>query len=317
MFGLWPAWFWILGIWLLILLSHRSWKRTTIIIIAWLIFLFTFSEEWRWSSHIFKSSTDKKWESRHKKWVAVTQKDFTPDTWNENYPFRIISYNVNGNLDALRSVSQYQPDICFFQEVPDSKRITPEILSLFGPKSVYVDGGDCAILSRLPISSQSKLSLKYAGPAVRAELNLSPKINIIFVNVRLLLPELGLNIFSPTVWKATKQTQTYREEQMVILNNMIQTLPLGTQLVIGGDFNRPARAASLHLLRKNYIDTYAYSGIGWGNTMTVDFPVSRIDLIWIPKEWRAVKSRVIALGNSDHRLLISDIDVNYATSERR
>ena len=115
LFAVWPAWFWLLGIWLPIVISHHTWKKTLILTSAWIVFLFVFSEEWTWCPSLFTTvPATYQNDTQHKFHELLKQTGKIPSSWKQAYPLRIISYNLNGNLNALKKSANYHPDICFF-----------------------------------------------------------------------------------------------------------------------------------------------------------------------------------------------------------
>ena len=187
--------------------------------------------------------------------------------------------------------------------------MTQSILSTFGNKAVYLDSGDCATLSILPIQSYREVSLKNAGPMLEGTIEIPKQEKLTLLNVRLLLPLLNLTPWNPSTWSETRRNQKDRELQLSILEDVLRTKKDTSGIILGGDFNRPARSVSLHPLKTYLIDSFIKAGTGWGNTMTVDFPVSRIDQIWISPSYRSINSRVVMLPDSDHRMLITDIQI--------
>jgi len=74
-----------------------------------------------------------------------------------------------------------------------------------------------------------------------------------------------------------------------------------------GDFNAPPDDAVFRLLRPRFADAYRRAGVGWGNTIVNDYPVLRIDQIWVSDQFspRLVYAR--ATEHSDHRMVICDL----------
>ncbi|MEN6581066.1 MAG: hypothetical protein ABFD54_01285 [Armatimonadota bacterium] len=46
---------------------------------------------------------------------------------------------------------------------------------------------------------------------------------------------------------------------------------------------------------------------GWGNTVLNDFPVQRIDQVWLSDGLRAISVRAHKTRHSDHRLVVCDV----------
>ena len=54
-------------------------------------------------------------------------------------------------------------------------------------------------------------------------------------------------------------------------------------------------------------DGFGEAGIGWGNTITNNLPVHRIDQIWISQGLRALAVSARRTRHSDHRMVVCDI----------
>lgn len=81
-------------------------------------------------------------------------------------------------------------------------------------------------------------------------------------------------------------------------------------MVLAGDFNTPARSRSLAPIRAMLDDVWLVSGRGWGATMTADFPVARIDQVWVePARLRPLAAWVHHATGSDHRMVVADVAI--------
>ena len=60
-------------------------------------------------------------------------------------------------------------------------------------------------------------------------------------------------------------------------------------------------------MEESFIDTFGAVGTGWGNTYHRRLPVLRLDHIFASRAFRPVRSRVVSIPESDHRMLISDL----------
>ena len=65
--------------------------------------------------------------------------------------------------------------------------------------------------------------------------------------------------------------------------------------------------AVYRLLAPRLRDAFAEAGVGWGNTITNDFPFARIDQIWIDPHWRPRAVQAQRSAHSDHRIVIADL----------
>ena len=88
---------------------------------------------------------------------------------------------------------------------------------------------------------------------------------------------------------------------------MAETMKTGPVLLVG-DFNTPARSSLLEGLRSlGMRDAYIAAGHGWGNTMTHDFPVSRIDMVFVSPQFRPLAVWSEPNGFSDHRTVRAEV----------
>ena len=78
-------------------------------------------------------------------------------------------------------------------------------------------------------------------------------------------------------------------------------------VIIAGDFNAPAGDRVYAMLKGEFTDTYSEAGSGWGNTYHRAFPLLRLDHIFVSRVFHPVRSRVVRVEGSDHRMVISDL----------
>ncbi len=181
MFGVWPAWFWMLGIWLLILASHRNWKQTSLLAGAWLGFLLYFSEEWQWAFHPLQPDPPSAGDIRHKQ---------SPG-WKVS---NSISEDITYNLVEIPGVGSAGPSsrYLFFSGITSSQSASPEIIRN-RVRDDYVDKR-IAILSRYPVNIT--YSVHWLGDP-SPWWNNSPGKKLFPYQCRLIQPELGLFLFRP------------------------------------------------------------------------------------------------------------------------
>ena len=105
-----------------------------------------------------------------------------------------------------------------------------------------------------------------------------------------------------------------REESVRLLMLFVDQALAKGPVIIGGDFNTPGQDSLLDPLRGPLTDCFAAAGRGWPNTITADYPMSRIDGIWVSDEMRPLNARVVYTPHSDHRMVVAD--VRAATDSR-
>jgi endonuclease/exonuclease/phosphatase (EEP) superfamily protein YafD len=87
--------------------------------------------------------------------------------------------------------------------------------------------------------------------------------------------------------------------------------------LIGGDFNLPARDGATRSLKPELRDAYPSSGAGLCNTIINDYPMHRIDQIWVSSEMQPQVMRVFKTKYSDHRMVVCDISLERRKLHRR
>ena len=78
--------------------------------------------------------------------------------------------------------------------------------------------------------------------------------------------------------------------------------------LIIGDFNTPRGSRSLRTLVGDARSTHAQSGLGPAGTWTRKYPVWAIDQAFTGRRVKAVRSRVLDPGMSEHRMLVVDLE---------
>lgn len=225
---------------------------------------------------------------------------------------RVVTWNIGGGYESpaalLKALAEHVPDLVLLQE--SSGGFASEELS--GPWDgwQWVDGGDCGVLSRWPARV---LNSERIGPwdlplILRVELPGRPPLLV--VNVRLMLPSLRLMPLSSRDHADMAAANRERVAQYAKLAALIQRhLAEGDYggVILGGDMNVDASARSLHPIRAIARDVWPDAGRGWGGTATRQFPVARIDHVYLGTGLTAATARVLRNDLSDHRPLMVDV----------
>lgn len=232
--------------------------------------------------------------------------------------FRFVTWNVNGGSGGVEALAQnlraFDADIILLQESPDPSNVWDDLQpGLLGWDELYFhDAGDCAALSRFPLSAMES---EKVGPWDRPQvlkLELSTSRTLLLFNVRLMLPSLLLNPLSSKAREQIKSDHEARLNQFGNLSKLIETRCQeinASDVILAGDFNTPARMWSLNPIRDLGLDdAWLKTGRGWGGTMTANFPVARIDQCWTSGGLAPNRAFVIDSDYSDHLPLIVDFD---------
>ncbi len=103
-----------------------------------------------------------------------------------------------------------------------------------------------------------------------------------------------------------------RTSQYQLLAALLEETRLSRSIdtvILAGDFNAPARMASLDPLRSFLMDAWRRGGRGYGATATAELPLARIDHCWVSEDVVVSSAEVRRMPVSDHRLLVVDLDL--------
>jgi endonuclease/exonuclease/phosphatase (EEP) superfamily protein YafD len=288
-----PPWLW-LGPGLL--LAAIGWSRADLrwaasTLVIWIIFLIVFAEE---PTSLIRAlrSTDPGWDAARERGEAL----------------RVVSLNCNGgNTNAALEVVALQPDIVLLQESPRDE-FTAGLAAQISKQHHYIQGnGDSSILARGEHVIWLHPSAYQGQHFAHASVRLANGREIEVFNVRLSPYPVRVDLWSLECWKEQAAARRGHRRQIEPLLRQLASIPRGTPVLVGGDFNEPGRDAVPCLLQPRLHDTFREAGRGWGNTILNDFPVLRIDQVWGSGHFRAESVRAVRTIHSDHRMVICDL----------
>jgi endonuclease/exonuclease/phosphatase family metal-dependent hydrolase len=212
--------------------------------------------------------------------------------------------------DFSEAIRAYQPDIIFIQEMPHPYRLRELNRDLFGGRGDYRYDTDrrCGIVVRGEIERQIPNPFRdLRSQQVTARLPGGRRVEL--VNVHLKAADEDLALWKQECWRSHRLNRRLRRDE---LSNALGILgssnPRGERpALVAGDFNAPAGDSIYRIMEENFIDTFGAVGTGWGNTYHRRLPVFRLDHIFASRAFRPVRSRVVSIPESDHRMLISDL----------
>ena len=283
---IWPPWLWLLpGL----LLTWTAWsrdgkRRVAAVSILWLAFLLAFAEEPR----------------------SLTR---FPAAERGGGGLRVVSLNcAGGSVEAAAEVAAVAPDLVLLQEAPTASQVRKLGAQLFGAEAGTVCGLDTAILARGTLLP-SPLP-RGTSHFIAAHVRLAGMGEVEVVSLRLIPPVVRFDLWSPGCWEDYAHNRQVRREQLREVAEYLATIPPSAPVLLGGDFNAPAGDAIFRLLRPRLHDTFAEGGAGWGNTALNDLPVSRIDQLWVSRQFRTLSLRARHTKNSDHRMVVGEFDAS-------
>jgi endonuclease/exonuclease/phosphatase (EEP) superfamily protein YafD len=220
---------------------------------------------------------------------------------------RVVTWNVSRER-VLPRLESLHPDLCLFQESAPPLREDLEHPSWSGYS--WRGGDDPGTLSRWPVTVLPTEKVGPWTPPVLLRVEAPGGRRLLVANARLVLPEVVLTAVAPSDPHDLVEGHRRRVAQYENLRALLARTQASegvSAVVLCGDFNTPATAASVAPLRRVYRDVWKVGGTGWGGTMGEDLPLSRIDQCWVSSAVEVVRARVHRGQPSDHRMLVADL----------
>ena len=274
---------------LLGLLVYRL-RTCLIVILVWLALTVAFAEEPK---------------SLIRGWIFSTENRETSS--QQEKILRVVSLNcAGGNLKAAEEVMRYEPDIVLLQEAPARENVELLANKLFDGNSTVVWNIDTAIIVR-GRAEQTAVPRPAGTFMTQAHVWLASGIEIYVISVRLIPPEISVNLLSPACWKKHKKDRQLRRSQVTQIAAQLDLVPKDVPVIVGGDFNTTAGDGAIRILGPRLHDSFREGGVGWGHTALNSIPLFRVDQIWVSEHFKAVAVFSNKTENSDHRMVISDL----------
>lgn len=230
-----------------------------------------------------------------------------PDARAERSPgvIRLVSLNCGGGLpEAAAEVERWRPDIALLQEVPAQSAVEAVARRLYGPSAGVVLGYDAAVLAPRAVAVGSP---REHGFFVAARVTLPDGGAANVVSLRLTPPLVRMDLWSPDCWRAQRENREVRRAEMATLLDDLAARHEDIPLIVGGDFNAPGGDAVPRMLAPRLRDSFREAGLGWGNTGLNNIPVTRIDQVWISRQFLARGVIASKTVHSDHRIVVCDL----------
>ncbi|RYX81388.1 hypothetical protein EON83_24340 [bacterium] len=234
---------------------------------------------------------------------------------------RLVSFNIQrGEGDepfVERTLHSLRPDIICLQETGLSTDLQLNAigrhvaLGFPGWNARYA--GDVTTLSRFPILSERIHPLPGTRRTLETVLQtrsgplrvLNTHVSTHFKGDRTPTSKLDRLVL---LYETAHPSAQVRLQQLPLLLSAVQSGDARTPLVLTGDFNSPPRGYFYSGLRRELDDAFSHAGNGLGLTFPSRFPLMRIDYV-LTRGVRAKRAFVGAPGGSDHRPLITDLEV--------
>lgn len=304
-FTIWPSFLWLCGLLPLVLMTWDRRRLRWFCVQGALLIAFVLSTT-EWQSVVRWPDT-----AAIERWEAIRASE------HSGRALRVVTWNLSGQSWAspavCKKLAPLDPDLCFFQETRDDESAEDDGRPTMWRGWHWLDGGDCGLLSRLPVRALPTKRIGPWSPPQMALVNLGEGRELLAINVRLMLPSLVLNPLTRRNRTRLSEDHQARKSQYPALAGLIEETQAEHAVddaLLAGDFNTSASRYSLRPLRQWLTDAWRIKGRGWGRTMTNEFPVARIDQVWITPGIEAIDGRVVEGSPSDHRLVVMDLIVS-------
>ena len=220
---------------------------------------------------------------------------------------RVITLNCaffeKGN--PAQDLAVWQPDIVLLQDLgPHQVRQIADAL--------YGGHGDYRAHQTNGVVTRWKIQREIRNAAQRDEqltLRHPNGTDIEVVNVHLRTAATDLRLWRKSAWVEHRNNRLVRQQELTLTQQVLEqtTQFPNVPTLFGGDFNAPASDVVHRQLTRDFVDSFAAAGTGWGNTFHRRLPILRIDHIYATRHFTPVRCKAETTRNSDHRMVIADL----------
>ena len=279
-----PAWMWLVPAGILLFIARPILSRTLAVVtcLIWLAFVILYAEEAR----------------------SLVRFQSLPERQQTNQTIRVATLNCNlGSSDAVLELTKYSPDLVLLQESPSANQLSELAVKLMGEDAEFVTAGDTAILSK---GKLQVISADRASHFCHAVVALPDGQQADVVSLRLSPPVFDIDFLSGKFWQKHYDTRVKHRDQLQAIVKHLEDSAATQRWIIGGDFNLVGGDGSLSPL-ESFQDTFQQTGSGWCNTGTNDYPLFRVDQIWIKGDLDSTVNKTFKTKHSDHRAVVTDL----------
>ncbi len=224
-----------------------------------------------------------------------------PPAEPEPASLRFATVRCGGEEAPLSGLAAVRPDVVVVQEAPEWAALEALAREIWeGGRSVTLAGG-LAILG----AGETVATLEEPG-ALHVRLRRDDGLVLDITNLDLPGCRPRRDMWRPPVWTELVEAriETRRLVRAHLGENPI-SLEKVHRIVCGGFGTPPGDDVFRPLENSGMLDTFASSGRGWGNTHPAEFPLVRLDQIWVSRNLEPVVSTVA--GGPGHRIVVSDV----------
>lgn len=218
---------------------------------------------------------------------------------------RVVNVRCAGSEASLRKAAESAPDILIVQDAPARGILDAVADELYGVERTVTLSGTHAILGRGEVVASIA---DPSAPALHVRLRRPDGLILDVSNLDLPGCAPRKDMWKPSVWK---QLIEARIENRRLVRTHLGEHPLDRKSVvriIGGGFGTPPGDDVFRPLENSgMVDTYAAVGTGWGNTYPSDYPMLRLDQIWVSPNLSPVKASTRLNAGSGNRIVVCDL----------
>lgn len=279
-----PPWMWLVpaGILAVIARSALTRRLVSLMLLVWLSFLFLYVEEAR----------------------SLTRFRDVPARSQASKAVRVATLNCNiGSKKAALELLEHTPDIVLLQESPNHTTLLEIGVELFGENAQAVTTGDASIVANGTLQLINPGNSHFCHAVVK----LADGRKADVISLRLSPPVFLLDFWSSKFWTKHHTTRVKHREQIQSIVDHLNNSAVTDCWIIGGDFNAVGGDGCFSPL-ESFQDTFSQSGSGWCNTGTSDYPLFRVDQIWVSGNIRSTVNKSFPMQHSDHRAVVTDLE---------
>ncbi len=220
---------------------------------------------------------------------------------------RAVCLNCNvGQIGCVEETLAWNPDVVLLQESPGKESLERIASTLLGEDAGVVYGGDVSILvNGTVLNRTAQVEEHFVG----ARVELQNGMTIELVSTRLSPPPSRLHFWTSDFWGEHRDIRQRHRREVDAIRLSLKRLPADSLALVGGDFNMPPDDAALKPLAEELSDVFRRAGHGWGNTATNEYPLFRVDQIWVSSSLRPDAVVAVRTKYSDHRMVVCDLHV--------
>jgi vancomycin resistance protein VanJ len=270
---IYPPVAWFVGGVAFTLIGSRRHRVTAfwVLAVAWITFFLTFADE----PH---------------QWIGLLHRGSPED-------LRVISLNcAGGTPEAAQEAMATQPAIVLLQESPSREDIERTARRVYGREVSVLTGIDGSIVADGRIEPVALP--RGTNDFIAAKVYLAGRGPIFVVSVRMLPPVFRIDYWSPECWEAYAQNHAIHREELAEIATWVRANAGELPVIVGGDMNVPPDPRVFRPLA-DWLDEATRDS---GYTAVNEFPLARIDQIWV-RGLRPVRSEAVRTVNSDHRMV--------------